>query len=107
MQERIVDIIISCVYPPHLTRGHGLGHQSLQGQFLLFEVVRVRILDLELCHCIAEGSFDLFFGTALDFERHGGVRCDFFNAGDVRFELLPGFEFFAEGFIAVLEFGSI
>ena len=92
---------------PYLARRHRFSDQPLQRQLLLLQVIAVAVLDLELRHGVREGSLDLLLGAALELERHGGVRGDFFDAGDVGFELLAGFEFLGESVVGVFEFGGV
>jgi len=87
----------------NLARRHGLRYQSLQRQFLLLKIIGAGILNLKLRHCVAERRLNLLLCASLQFEGHGWVRGDFLDARDVRFELLPGFEFLAEGVVAVFE----
>lgn len=91
----------------HLSGGHSLCDESLEGELFLLEIFGRRLLDLELCHGVAEGGLDLVLGAALDLERHAGVGNDFLDTGDVGFELLAGFEFLAESLIGGLELSSL
>lgn len=86
-----------------LTRGHGLGDQSLERQLLLLEVVSSRILDLELAHGLAEALLDLLLLAALQLKGESGVRHDLLNTGDVGLELLLSLEALAERLVVALE----
>ena len=91
----------------HLTRGHGFRHQSLQCKLLLLEVVRRRVLNLKLGHGVAEGSLDFLLGTAFELQGHCGVGNNFFDSGDVGFELLSSFKLLTECIVAILKLRGI
>lgn len=88
---------------PRLSRRHGLGYESLQGELLLLEVLGRRVLDLQLAHSLAEGLLDSLLLAALELQRHCGVGDDLLNAADVGLELLLGLEALAESVIGGLE----
>ena len=91
----------------HLSRGHGLGDDTLQGKLLLLQVVGSGLLDLELGHGVAQGGLDLLLLATLQLEGQAGVRDDVLHTGDVGLELLPRLELLAEGLVAGLELGGI
>lgn len=87
----------------HLTGGHGLGHQSLERELLLLQVISGRVLNLELAHGLAERLLNLVLLATLELEGQGRVGDDLLNAGDVGLELLLGLEALAESLIVGLE----
>ena len=91
----------------HLASGHGLGDEALKSQFLLLQVFRGRVLDLELAHGVAQSRLDLLLVATLELEGLGGVGNDLLDTGDVGFELLTGLELLAELLVAGLKLGSI
>lgn len=91
----------------HLSGGHGLGDEALEGELLLLEVLGRGILDLELGHGLADGLLDLLALVALDLEGHGRVGDDLLDTANVVLELLLGLEALAEGIVGVLELLSI
>ena len=91
----------------HLASGHGLGDEALKSQFLLLQVFRGRVLDLELAHGVAQSRLDLLLVATLELKGHGGVGDDFFNARDVGLKLLARLKLLGESLIARLELGSI
>lgn len=68
---------------PNLPGGHGLGHQPLEAELLLLEVLGARVLNLQLAHGLAEGLLDLLLLTALELEAQRWVGDDLLHAGDV------------------------
>lgn len=66
-----------------LTGAHGLCDNTLQSQLLLLQVIRGRVLNLELSHGIAESGLDLLLGPTLDLERHCWVGNNLLNSRDV------------------------
>ena len=87
----------------HLSRGHGLGDDALQGELLLLQVVGSGVLNLELGHGVAQGGLDLLLLATLQLEGQAGVRDDVLHAGDVGLELLLGLKALAEGLIVALK----
>lgn len=87
----------------HLSGGHGLGDETLEGEFLLLEVLGGGVLDLELGHGVTESGLDAVLVAALELEGHAGVGDDLLDTGDVGLELLAGLEALGEGLVAGLE----
>ena len=87
----------------HLPGGHSLGHEPLQGQLLLLEVVGRRVLELQLRHGLAEGLLDLVLLATLQLEGQCRVGDDLLDTRDVGLELLLGLETLAEGLIVAFE----
>jgi hypothetical protein len=92
-----------CVQFPFLARGHGLGHEALEGKLLLLELLGGRVLNLELAHSVAEGLLNLVLLALLQLEGQSGVRDDVLNTGNVRLKLLLGLEALAESLVVGLE----
>lgn len=91
----------------HLPGGHGLGHQSLEGKLLLLEVLRGRVLNLELAHGVTESRLNALLVATLELHGHGGVRDELLNTRDVRLELLARLEALGESLVAGLELGGV
>lgn len=87
----------------HLSGRHGLGHQPLEGQLLLLEVLSRAIAELESGHGIADGALNLLLLAALELEGQSRVGDNLLNSADVRLELLLGLESLAESLIVALE----
>jgi hypothetical protein len=103
MHQHLLSVCATSRRKTNLAGGHGLGDHSLQGKLLLLQVIRGGIFDLELSHGVAESRLDLVLSSALELERHGGVRDDLLNSRDVGLELLSRLELLAERLVAVLE----
>lgn len=91
----------------HLPGSHSPSNESLEGKLLLLEIIGSRVFNLELGHGITEGRLDLLLVATLELNRHGGIRDDLLNAGDIRLKLLARLELLGELFIARLELGGI
>ena len=90
-----------------LSGRHGLGDNSLEGQFLLLQVLTAGVLDLELSHGIRESALDLLLLATLELHGHGWVGNNLLNTADVRLELLSGLELLGESVIGTLELGGV
>jgi hypothetical protein len=91
----------------HLSRGHGLGDEALEGELLLLEVLSGAVADLQGRHSLRDGCLDLLLLATLELQGQSGVRDDLLDAADVRLELLLGLELLAEGLIVALELLSV
>lgn len=91
----------------NLAGGHSLGDETLKGQFLLLQVIRSGVVDLELAHGVAQSRLDLLLVATLELEGHGGIGDDLLNTGNVGLELLTSLKLLAEFFVAGLELGGI
>jgi len=86
-----------------LTRGHGLGDQSLERQLLLLQVLSAGVLNLQLAHGLAETLLNLVLLATLELEGKSWVRDNLLDTGNVRLKLLLGLEALGEGLVARLE----
>ena len=86
-----------------LSRGHGLGDKTLQGELLLAQVLGGALVELESGHGVADGRLDLLLLAALELQGQSGVGDNLLDAADVRLELLLGLELLAEGLVVALE----
>jgi hypothetical protein len=87
----------------NLSRGHSLGHQPLEGELLLLEVVGGALVELESSHGVADCVLDLLLLAALELQGQGRVGDDLLDAANVGLELLLGLELLAEGLVVALE----
>jgi len=87
----------------HLSRGHGLGDETLEGELLLLEVLGGGVVELEGGHGVADGALDLVLLAALELERQCRVGDNLLNTANVRLELLLGLELLAESLVVGLE----
>jgi hypothetical protein len=67
----------------YLSRGHGLGHQPLEGELLLLEVVCAALVELESSHGVADGVLNLLLLTTLELQGQGRVGDDLLDAANV------------------------
>jgi hypothetical protein len=86
-----------------LSRGHGLGHEALEGELLLLEVLGGAVVELEGTHGVADGALNLLLLATLELEGEGRVGDDLLDTADVGLELLLGLELLAEGLVVALE----
>lgn len=86
-----------------LSRGHGLGDETLEGELLLLEVLGGGVAELEGSHGVADGALDLLLLATLELEGEGRVGDDLLDTADVGLELLLGLELLAEGLVVGLE----
>lgn len=80
MHQHLLSVSASSRSELNLAGRHGLGNNSLQCKLLLLQVIRGGIFDLKLGHSLTEGGLDLVLGSALELQRHGGVRDDLLNS---------------------------
>ena len=90
-----------------LPSGKSPGHDTLERQFLLLQLLRIRVLDLKLCHRVTESRFNFLPLSTLEFERSTRVRDHLFDARDVRLKLLFRLETLAELLVFTLILGGI
>lgn len=87
----------------HLSGGHGLGNQPLDGQLLLLEVLSRGIGKLKGSHGLADAALDLLLLATLKLEGQSRVGDDLLDTADVRLKLLLGLELLAESLVVALE----
>lgn len=87
----------------HLSRGHGLGDETLEGELLLLEVLGGAIGELKSTHGVADSLLNLLLLATLELEGESGVGDNLLDTANVGLELLLGLESLAEGLVVALE----
>lgn len=82
---------------------HGLGHETLESELVLLEVLGGGVGDLKSSHGLGDLLLDLVLLATLELEGQSGVGDDLLNTANVRLELLLGLEALAEGLVVALE----
>ena len=91
------------LYLSRLAAGHGLGHETLEGELLLLQLLGGGVVDLKGAHRVADGGLDLVLLATLELERQRGVRDELLDVGDVVLEVLLSLEALVEGLVVALE----
>lgn len=87
----------------HLSGGHSLGHETLESELLLLQLVGTAVGDLEGSHGLGDLLLDLVLLATLELEGQRGVGDDLLNTANVGLELLLSLEALAESLIVGLE----
>ena len=90
-----------CVLVSISPRSHRLSNQPLEHKLLFLQLVGRTVLDLKLCHRVAERSLDLLLVSALHLDAHAWITNDLLDAADVALKLLLRLELLGELVVAL------